>query len=102
MFSSDCGEDVSEDSYVAVDRSASERVLSSDPEDELSSQWEDSSDEGAPIAPEPHTECGSIWESTDFEEHDEEEAWGGACPWRSEPRDLAVWGPNPNGNALLA
>lgn len=64
----DAGKDRSDDSYAV---SSEERVMSSDPDDEPGSDWENSSNEGCHGAAEHNTECGSVWESTDMEDHED-------------------------------
>ncbi|CAD7698931.1 unnamed protein product [Ostreobium quekettii] len=96
MFSSDGGEDTSEASFVELPRLTSERVMSSDPEDDIASYWEDSSDNEKAGMPEAYAECGSVWESTDLEEHEDEDedGWGPvALPGGARSCTDGDWGP---------
>eukprot|EP00803_Ostreobium_quekettii_P006004 evm.model.scf_1108.1 EVM.evm.TU.scf_1108.1 scf_1108:8584-14072(+) len=96
MFSSDGGEDTSEASFVELPRLTSERVMSSDPEDDIASYWEDSSDNEKAGMPEAYAECGSVWESTDLEEHEDEDddSWGPvALPGGARSCTDGDWGP---------
>lgn len=60
------------DSPFGSDQSP-ERIMSSDPDDEPGSNWENSSSDGYLLAATHSTDCGSILDTTDIDKDDNDE-----------------------------